>query len=681
MACRRNKIAEALSGTMIADVCAEWVSNVWEEDFTQLPQVPQVLEDLTGDTMNLGKNLKMTIRELSMASEEGSDQSEFWKILTEQNLKPKALVACLYYFMQRVDQYVSPAEEREVAILAAHLYFAMIGVPGSGAYSIIHPVVFEEAVDIFKLLPSSDGVESAKRKRVTSQSQGSKAPRLNQRQKQVVGFDEDSDEEEDDVTALTPQETRHLRSCLLEMLKELVRLILKKSVNDNEQMLNQLVSRLVELTKSTEQHNVDFESRDVASVSSFTQGAFMGLKCLGSTHHTEGSDKMPPLTLVFKYLMPSLLMLMGENEGVAANNIPQQIQRIKQTAVEFVCHMISHMGEKSFGSVRVLLQHMCVTVPEKAEYRTLVGREVVKILQGLPEVAQESFMQWLCKYSQNVKIGYRVFALEVVTILMEPTGADPNVTPIPAGSSNLFLSQKSLLAMLIGRCSDRAPTVRAKALTCLGQFTSNDSPHIALALQELFLNPTSPGSDGNGQRQETEGSSSEIAMDTGEGGTNKDGATPGNLAGGSPLLLLNMSNGGQGYDLQGFLAMVKQRAGDEKVGVRKAALQVLENVSQIDKSKLDEGSLQVIQERCRDPALSVRKQAMVSCTNLLMKHATNESLQRYSIHSANMSLKAFDRGSLKAFDRGSLKAFYCGSLKGFERGLNQLSTRPDRNCK
>ncbi|PIK34603.1 putative condensin-2 complex subunit D3-like, partial [Apostichopus japonicus] len=537
----------------------------------------------------------------------------FWKIWTELNLKPKALVACLYYFMQRVDQYVSPAEEREVAILAAHLYFAMIGVPGSGAYSIIHPVVFEEAVDIFKLLPSSDGVESAKRKRVTSQSQGSKAPRLNQRQKQVVGFDEDSDEDEDDVTALTPQETRHLRSCLLEMLK----LILKKSVNDNEQMLNQLVSRLVELTKSTEQHNIDFESRDVASVSSFTQGAFMGLKCLGSTHHTEGSDKMPPLTLVFKYLMPSLLMLMGENEGVAANNIPQQIQRIKQTAVEFVCHMISHMGEKSFGSVGFF-------------YSTCASRFRKR---PIPDSGRSGGCEDTSGASRGgtgefYAIGYRVFALEVVTILMEPTGADPNVTPIPAGSSNQFLSQKSLLAMLIGRCSDRAPTVRAKALTCLGQFTSNDSPHIALALQELFLNPTSPGSDGNGQRQATEGSSSEIAMDTGEGGTNKDGATPGNLAGGSPLLLLNMSNGGQGYDLQGFLAMVKQRAGDEKVGVRKAALQVLENVSQIDKSKLDEGSLQVIQERCRDPALSVRKQAMVSCTNLLMKHATNESLQR-----------------------------------------------------
>lgn len=54
---------------------SEWVNNVWEEDFTQLPQVPQVLEDLTGDTMNLGKNLKMTIRELSVASEGGTDQS------------------------------------------------------------------------------------------------------------------------------------------------------------------------------------------------------------------------------------------------------------------------------------------------------------------------------------------------------------------------------------------------------------------------------------------------------------------------------------------------------------------------------------------------------------------------------------------------------------------------------
>lgn len=53
-----------------------------------------------------------------------------WTILAEQGLKPKALVACLYFLMQQVDQYVSSADDREVAILAAHLYFTMIGVPG-----------------------------------------------------------------------------------------------------------------------------------------------------------------------------------------------------------------------------------------------------------------------------------------------------------------------------------------------------------------------------------------------------------------------------------------------------------------------------------------------------------------------------------------------------------------------
>lgn len=71
------------------------------------------------------------------------------------------------------------------------------------------------------------------------------------------------------------------------------------------------------------------------------------------------------------------------------------------------------------------------------------------------------------------------------------------MTPLVAGSTNQFLSQKFLLSMLIGRCSDKAPTVRAKALTCLGQFTSNENPQIALALQELFLQSPSPAGNQN----------------------------------------------------------------------------------------------------------------------------------------------------------------------------------------
>ncbi|KAJ8050994.1 Condensin-2 complex subunit D3 [Holothuria leucospilota] len=633
-----SKLIEAFLSTRIADVNTEWVNSVWEQDFTELPEIPESLQDITTDE-DLSSYLRNIVRECQPWKETGATEKELWTILTEQNITPKALVACLYHFMQRVDKYLSPAVDRVVAILSAQLYFVLINVPGSGAYGILHPVVFEQAVDIFQLLPSigPSAGDGAKRKRPQStQSQGNKAARVTRGKNQVVDFEDESDEEGDGdgISVMTPQEEKHLKACLLETLKELLQLIDKKRLKDNEQVSSQVISRLAELTRTTggDYARVDFTDSNISSCTSFTQGAFMGLKFLGST--LQGEENAVMLTLVFKHLMQNLLMLMGDNEGVAANAIPQLILKIKDTALQFVCHMIGHMGEKSYASVRVLLQHMCVKVPDKAEYRALVSSEVAIILQRLPDEVQGRFMEWLCKYSRNVKIGYRVFALEVVSAMMEPPAPDANVTPVAAGSTNQFLSQKFLLAMLIGRCSDKAPTVRAKALTCLGQFTSNENPQIALALQELFLQSPSPAGDQNKKPSE-EKVEAPSAMETDEGEspnpgvTGKDGATPGNLAGGSPLLLLNMSNGGQGYDLKGFLAMVKQRACDEKVGVRKAALQVLENLSQVDKTNLDPESMKVIQERCLDPALSVRKQAMGSFTNLLLKYPTNEALQSY----------------------------------------------------
>ncbi|KAJ8051212.1 Condensin-2 complex subunit D3 [Holothuria leucospilota] len=133
----------------------------------------------------------------------------------------------------------------------------------------------------------------------------------------------------------------------------------------------------------------------------------------------------------------------------------------------------------------------------------------------------------------------------------------------------------------------QTPTVRAKALSCLGQLTSNENQQIALVLQELFVQSPSPA--------------------------------------GNKKALMGLKKVEQGYDLKGFLAMVKQRACDEKVGVRKAALRVLENLNQVDKTSLDPESVKVFQERCLDPALSVRKQAMGSLKNLLLKYPTNEA--------------------------------------------------------
>lgn len=68
-----------------------------------------------------------------------------------------------------------------------------------------------------------------------------------------------------------------------------------------------------------------------------------------------------------------------------------------------------------------------------------------------------------------------------------------------------------------------------------------------------------------------------------------------------------------------ILQMVRRRTTDEKVGVRKAALQALESLVRLDPDITRKEDVGVVYERCLDPALSVRKQAIVSLTVLLME--------------------------------------------------------------
>ena len=74
--------------------------------------------------------------------------------------------------------------------------------------------------------------------------------------------------------------------------------------------------------------------------------------------------------------------------------------------------------------------------------------------------------------------------------------------------------------------------------------------------------------------------------------------------------------------------MVRRRTTDEKVGVRKAALQALESLVRLDPNVTRKEDVGVVYERCLDPALSVRKQAIVSLTVLLVERMDCSMLHR-----------------------------------------------------
>ncbi|XP_078589541.1 condensin-2 complex subunit D3-like [Branchiostoma floridae x Branchiostoma japonicum] len=365
----------------------------------------------------------------------------------------------------------------------------------------------------------------------------------------------------------------------------------------------------VELTNEDLSYSMDM---NLGHVSSLTQLAYMATSILSTGAHGEVTAVV---TCLFRLLLPNVLM-MGEGGSVAPNAIPQALQVISAQAVGYACHLARQGGEAVMPVYRILLQHSCWRVPDKAEYRTRVSQSVVKMLQALPTPAYASFLEWLYRFSRSTKIGHRTFGLDMaLALLPEPEREiDDNVQD----DHLIYLTRMFLLEkMIMARCSDVAPNVRGRALSCLSQCISSENPSIILLFQDFFASTLTktPGV----QRSNTPLTGNSTAL-TPLGMTPSPGAnTP---QGESPaprdVSFSSTAPGGT----QNLFTMLGERLNDDKVGVRKAALQAFESLVSISPTPPSVKEVEIIYQRCMDVSLSVRKQALQSLTAVLHKNPT-----------------------------------------------------------
>lgn len=83
------------------------------------------------------------------------------------------------------------------------------------------------------------------------------------------------------------------------------------------------------------------------------------------------------------------------------------------------------------------------------------------------------------------QVARRMFALDVAMALIEQPERQPEASLSPEQA--IFLQHKFLVqVMVFGRRSDRAPSVRGHALSCLAQCLELQSPNTVENIQELF---------------------------------------------------------------------------------------------------------------------------------------------------------------------------------------------------
>ena len=91
-------------------------------------------------------------------------------------------------------------------------------------------------------------------------------------------------------------------------------------------------------------------------------------------------------------------------------------------------------------------------------------------------------------------------------------------------------------------------------------------------------------------------------------------------------LMLSLSPGLP--DNEGVFSMLRRRCKDEKLNVRKAALQAMESAIRFEAPTYRKENLELLRDHCRDPGLSVRKQSLQSLTDLLLDMPKDKLLQQ-----------------------------------------------------
>ncbi|XP_041367044.1 condensin-2 complex subunit D3-like [Gigantopelta aegis] len=605
----------------------DWVKAAWESDFADLESSPSGFEDVLQDDGYCVIQLKSCNDLLKewLLQEEADTGEGLWTVMVENDISYKSIIALLAFLIESGGKITSIAAQREAAVLSASLYFRFVAVPGSSAFRIYNPELFLKAVDLLKMwtklgsskrkrslspVPSSQGHKHKGRKKSKSNQMQTANPDL-----EVSEFPPEAEEED---VELTPQEMSRLRVLMKNLMQDLVVLLERYSLKQSESTARYLVQIFAELTKHDAEvlGNV-FDQWPPTERMSLPCLAFKGLSLLCIPLH---GHVVSLTTAVFHQVLPAVLMLIGSNKAIAAQTIPRPVLTARDNAVEFVKYLLKKGGDRIYPAVRTLIQHVCTKVPDRAEYRTKVAEGVVPLLCILPDEAYARMMEWIVKLSTHSKINNRGFALDIVTQLLSLP--ERIVEDVPEEFIQ-YTTHRLLLGVLIGRCSDVAPTVRTRAIAGFSQCLSSRDEGIIGAIKEIVTPKTghrngpprlvpTPGVEVR-KEPRTESSSEGKSLEDSSRVERNDEMNNTNFN----FVELTPGFNPDVLDNDGILSMLRRRSQDEKVGVRKAALQALENVIRFEAPNYRKQDVEVLEKRCADPALSVRKQAMQSVTDLL----------------------------------------------------------------
>jgi len=190
---------------------------------------------------------------------------------------------------------------------------------------------------------------------------------------------------------------------------------------------------------------------------------------------------------ILKVIIGNLLMNFS---GLVPATIPKPMLAIHKSTLQWIISTSAAAsaptGKHPFGaSLLVLLQHLCVRVPDKAAYRTTLAVSILTLVNAFPKDLCVAFARFLYRMSRNAKVSFRVFAVEMSMAMLSgskqylaedssaaaadvddevkvsapasPGAVSMTIPSAGALDATIMTEQaRNLLQTLMSRCSDKA---------------------------------------------------------------------------------------------------------------------------------------------------------------------------------------------------------------------------------
>lgn len=416
-----------------------WINEVIDNEFTEAeendislsllfaheaPKTLSKLADICLDWCEVGSESA-----IDPNTSNAEDVLVLWKVLDDMDINVKHIQCLIYLLCRRAIKKEASVEDIRIGLGCAKLYFNVLRLPGSGAYSVYHPSLFNLCIDC---LPAPD-------------------------------FTNDKGSSVRDFEKLTVDYVSTLFS-LIPVLRDF-------HLGDDSNTLEHAIKKLCDIAACEVQMHLKFNTnylelgekelrrrfRLTAIVSILAYAAFSAILSTDLN-----GDKDQNYLLILSQLNKYVLCYKARKNPT----VSQKHLIIKDNAVAFICHNLQTHDFCS-EATQIVVKRLCLGVVDKTEIRNAVSAAIITILLNLKPEAQIEMIEWFLLLVDSADIKDRVFALDLFGQILGNTH-ESNTNLLPESQKNNMLKVGIIFAILT-RCDDVSPPVRTKALTILSQ--------------------------------------------------------------------------------------------------------------------------------------------------------------------------------------------------------------------